>query len=156
MKKPEINITECDSSDYSVNVEREIKNDSKQIMYIMISGPPSRQAEETPKKREVEQCITVSDERTSNDLYFKIRNCDNLFKHSSLADCSLVIKNHIVASHKKELTIGPFINDYEVLQRTNNKGVKVNQSNMQGITVVTPEEFYKAKIEGKHYLKLEW
>ena len=156
MKKPEINMTTCDSNDYSVNVEGEIKNDSKKIIQISMSDSSSALIGDAPQKEEVERCITVSDGKISIDLYFKIKNCDNLFRDSSSADCSLTIKNHNLANHKKELTIGPFKNDYEMLQLTSNKGVKINQSNMRGITVVTPENFYKTKIEEKHYLILEW
>ena len=156
VKKTEINMTTCDSNDYSVNVEGAIKNDSKQIIQIAMSGPSSTLIGNAPQKGQVERCIAVSDGKTSIDLYLKIKNCDNLFKDSSLADCSLEIKNRHLANNKKELTIGPFKNDYEMLQLTNNKGVKINQSNMRGITVVTPEKFYKTKIEEKHYLTLEW
>ena len=161
--KSEINTTMCDINDYSVDVEGEVKNDSKQIVQIRMSGSSSLSAiAQASQKGEVEQCITVPYGKTSIDLYFKIKNCDNLFIAPDFAaipvsvDCSLTIKNHTVANHKRELTIGPFKNDYEMLQRTNNKGVRVNQSNMQGITVVTPEEFYKTKMEEKYYLKLEW
>ena len=156
VKKSEISMTMCDSNDYWVDVEGEVKNDSKQIIQITMSRLSSTQIGDAPKKGAVEDCISVSDKKTSIDIYFKIKNCDNLFKDSSSADCSLTIKNRNLANHKRELTIGPFIDDYEILQRINNKGIKINQSNLQGITVATTGRFYKAKIEEKHYLTLEW
>lgn len=134
-----ISIKDCDTDDYETNVLGKTTNDDKKIRYHILGFQSSNI--KGKKQGEIEQCISLDDGKSSTDWYFKIKNCDTLF------NCSLIITNN-----NDELAIGPFASNYGILYFTNKKGIKISQSNMQGVAVAATEELHKIRIGQKYYL----